>query len=136
MVQHVVLAGTFLAALGTALVAGLLFAFSVAVMTALGRLPPPQGIQAMQAINVAILSPLFLAVFLGTAAVSLLLSVAALAGAASPGARIGLAMGGALYLVGVLGVTAACNIPRNDALAAVDPASAGAAAAWLRYLSG
>ena len=136
MVQQVVLAGTYLAILGSALIAGLLFAFSVAVMTALGRLTPPQGIQAMQAVNVAIVNPLFLAVFLGTAALSLALAVAALLGAAGAGARLGLVLGAALYLAGVIGVTAACNIPRNEALAALDPAGVGAAANWARYLAG
>ena len=135
MVQQVVLAGTTLALLVSAMVAGLLFAFSVAVMTALGRLPPPQGIQAMQAVNVAIVNPLFLAVFLGTAALSLALAVAAPLGATDAGARLGLLLGAALYLAGVIGVTAACNIPGNEALAAFDPAGVSATATWARYLA-
>src|SRR5690606_28980359 len=44
-----------LAALGCALMAGLFFAFSVAVMRALGALPAAQGIAAMQSINAVIL---------------------------------------------------------------------------------
>src|SRR5262249_36312950 len=44
--------------------AGLFFAFSVAVMQALARLPAAGGIAAMQSINIAILNPLFLSVFL------------------------------------------------------------------------
>ena len=57
----------FAAALGCGLMGGLFFAFSVAVMKALGRLPPAEGIAAMQSINVAILNPVFLTVFFGTA---------------------------------------------------------------------
>jgi hypothetical protein len=50
---------TFLAALGSALIGGLFFAFSAFVMRALGRLPPAGGIAAMQSINVAVLNPVF-----------------------------------------------------------------------------
>jgi hypothetical protein len=45
---------TVLAALGSGLVAGIFFAFSAFLMTALSRLPPLQGIAAMQSINVAV----------------------------------------------------------------------------------
>jgi uncharacterized membrane protein len=43
--------------------------------------------------------------------------------------------GGLLYVVGCFCVTMAFNVPRNDALAAVDPASAEGAALWTTYLS-
>jgi uncharacterized membrane protein len=59
---------TLVAALGCGLMAGLFFAFSVSVMKALARLPSAEGIAAMQSINVAIINPVFLAVFFGTAA--------------------------------------------------------------------
>ena len=62
---------TFAAALGAGLMAGLFFAFSTCVMTALGRQPAPCGIAAMQAVNEVILNPVFLLVFMGTPAVSL-----------------------------------------------------------------
>jgi uncharacterized membrane protein len=42
--------------------------------------------------------------------------------------------GGTLYLVGVIGLTVAYHVPRNDALAALDPASADAAQHWATYL--
>jgi uncharacterized membrane protein len=54
-------------AIGCGLIAGVFFAFSVSVMIALRRISAPCGIAAMQAINVAIINPLFLGVFLGTA---------------------------------------------------------------------
>ena len=50
---------TLIAALGAGLMSGLYFGFSVAVMIALGRLPPTGGIVAMQSINRAILNPPF-----------------------------------------------------------------------------
>jgi len=59
---------TAVAELGCALVSGVFFAFSTLVMKALSRLPAPQGIAAMQAINRAALTPVFLALFLGTGA--------------------------------------------------------------------
>jgi uncharacterized membrane protein len=53
-------------ALGCGLIAGVFFAFSVFVMSALARLQPAQGIVAMQSINIRVLNPLFLGVFMGT----------------------------------------------------------------------
>jgi hypothetical protein len=59
-----------LLALGAGLVAGVFFAFSNFVMKALGQLPADQGVAAMQRINVVVLNPAFLALFVGTAAVA------------------------------------------------------------------
>jgi uncharacterized membrane protein len=59
---------TLFAALGCGLVAGVFFAFSTFVMKALARLPAPQGIAAMQSINVIVINPWFMTAFLGTAA--------------------------------------------------------------------
>jgi uncharacterized membrane protein len=42
--------------------------------------------------------------------------------------------GGACYLAGTLLVTALCNVPRNDALAAVAPDAVNAAGLWADYL--
>jgi uncharacterized membrane protein len=64
-----------LAALGCGLSAGVLFAFSSFVMNALGRLPPPQGIAAMQSINIAAISPVFFMPFFGSALLCLYLAV-------------------------------------------------------------
>ncbi len=54
------------AALGSGVVAGIFFAFSSFVMSALGRLPPAQGVAAMQSINETVINPGFLLVFFGT----------------------------------------------------------------------
>ena len=54
-------------ALGCGLMAGTFFAFSVFVMSALARLPAPQGIAAMQSINITVINPVFMLVFMGTA---------------------------------------------------------------------
>jgi len=44
------------------------------------------------------------------------------------------AIGGALYLIGTLLVTVFCNVPRNDALAAVVPDAPHAAGLWSNYI--
>jgi uncharacterized membrane protein len=42
--------------------------------------------------------------------------------------------GGLLYFAGMFVVTMLFNVPRNNALAASDPASAAGAELWARYL--
>lgn len=125
---------TLLSALGCGLIAGAFFAFSSFVMKALGRLPAEQGIAAMQSINVVVINPVFLGVFVGTAIACALLAVASLfrLQAAGSGYLVG---GGALYVLGTFAVTMTMNVPRNDALAAVDGKSADGARVWADYLS-
>ena len=53
---------TFLAALGSGLMAGLFFIFSITIMASLAKLTPANGIAAMQSINVTILGGTFLSV--------------------------------------------------------------------------
>lgn len=125
---------TVLAALGCGLISGVFFAFSTFVMKALSRIPPPQGIAAMQSINVVVLNPIFLGAFVGTALLCLLLAGSALFTWQRPGAGY-LLVGGLLYFVGTFLVTRVFNIPRNDALAAVDPASVEGARLWAGYLA-
>jgi uncharacterized membrane protein len=116
---------TLAAALGCALVGGIFFAFSNFVMKALFRIPAQSGIAAMQAINVTVLNPLFFALFFGTAALCALLLFLRWG---SPFALIG----AALYLAGTIGVTVVFNVPRNNALAGLDPA--GSVSDWRRYV--
>ncbi|SMF48199.1 Uncharacterized membrane protein [Tistlia consotensis] len=120
------------AALGSGLVAGIFFAFSSFVMGALGRLPAPQGIAAMQSINLAVLNPWFFGAFFGTAAACLALGIVALLDLKAPGA-LWLLAGGLLYLAGSIVVTMAGNVPLNQQLAGLDPTSPEAAALWQRF---
>ncbi len=124
---------TLFAALGCALMAGLFFAFSVAVMDALTSRPPAEGIAAMQAINVAILNPVFGVVFFGTAVACVLLAIAAAARRFPSGATHVL-LGCALYLIGTFLLTVVIHVPRNNALAALSPTASGSAALWLDYV--
>jgi uncharacterized membrane protein len=123
-----------LSALGCGLMAGFFFAFSTVIMKALGKVPPAQGVMAMQTINVVVINPLFLAPFLGTAASCVFMIVAALRGGHDPRASYWLAAG-AFYLVGTLLVTMVFNVPRNNALAAVAPDTSEAARLWATYLT-
>ncbi len=113
----------FVAALGSSLVAGIFFAFSNFVMKALARVPPAQGIAAMQSINVVVLNRWFFALFFGTAVSCLALAITSFVRWQKPDAGY-LLVGGLPYLIGTILVTIACNVPLNDALAAVDPSSA------------
>jgi uncharacterized membrane protein len=125
---------TLISALGCGLMAGFFFAFSACVMKALARLPPAQGIAAMQSINVAVINPVFLSAFLGTAAACVLLAVSSLLRWHRPGG-VYLLAGSLLYLAGTLLVTLVFNVPRNNALAAIAPSSADGAIQWTGYLS-
>jgi uncharacterized membrane protein len=124
---------TLVTALGAGLVAGAFFAFSTFIMAALGRIPGPEGIRAMQAINVTVINPWFMTALFGTGAACLAVVVAALVewdGSYGPY----LVAAGALYVFGCIVVTMAFNVPRNNALARATPESAEAAAVWKRYL--
>jgi uncharacterized membrane protein len=125
---------TFTAALGCGLIAGVFFAFSTFVMNALARRPSAEGIAAMQSINITVINPWFMTAFLGTAVACLLLVVSSLLKWNQPGA-IYLLVGSLLYLVGTFGVTMACNVPLNDALAIAKPESTDGANLWASYLT-
>lgn len=133
MLQHVISALLWLGALGCGLIAGLYFAFSTFVMTALGRIDQSSGIAAMNAINSTILRSLFMPLFFGTTVASAALAILALFRLRDPGAWPMLA-GGAIYVVGMFVCTMLFNVPLNNALAGVDPESQEAAPVWARYL--
>jgi len=118
---------------GSGLVAGLFFAFSTSVMPGLRRLPPEHGAAAMQAANRAILNPLFLAVFLGTTLLCLLVAVAAPFSGRDGAAW--LVVGGLLEVVGAFVVTMVVNVPLNNRLDTVDPASVEGGRVWTEYLA-
>jgi uncharacterized membrane protein len=118
-------------AVGSGLVAGVLFGFSSFVMRALDRLPAAEAVAAMQSINREAPTPLFMAALLGTGATATALGISALTRLEEPVARLQLA-GSALYLAAVV-ITAVYHVPRNDALASVDARGVAAAAEWARY---
>ena len=87
----------------------------------------------MQSINIVVLNKWFFAVFFGTAVCCLALAITSFVRWQTAGAGYLLA-GSLLYLIGTILVTIACNVPLNDALAAVDPAGADAGRVWTNYL--
>jgi uncharacterized membrane protein len=120
------------AIVGSGLVSGLLFAFSVVIMRALMQFAPEIGMQAMQRINIVIINPMFLLAFLGTSVLCLAIAVIALLGASHVGSRWLLA-GAVAYLLGPLGITMLFNVPLNNRLA--DTPANHAETEWPRYAS-
>jgi uncharacterized membrane protein len=120
--------------LGCGLIAGVFFAFSVFVMQALARLKPANGITAMQSINIAVINPLFMTVFLGTAAACIFLVVFSLLNWHQAGTSY-LLIASLLYLIGTFGVTIVFNVPLNESLTVVDPNSNDGAKIWANYLT-
>ena len=114
------------AALGSGLVAGCFAVFSLVVMPALVALPAGAGLAAMQAVNRTAVRPVFMLLLFGTGMLCLVLAAAELAG----GRGLLVPVAAAVYLAGVVGVTVLANVPINDALAALDAGTAGAARAW------
>lgn len=125
---------TLACAIGSGVIAGVFFAFSVSVMKALGAIRPACGIAAMQSINIVIINPWFMSVFLGTAVTCAIALVVAVMSWDAAGTW-GVSLGSVLYLVGVFFVTMRFNVPRNNALARVDAESDEAAKLWVDYLS-
>jgi uncharacterized membrane protein len=88
----------------------------------------------MQSINVAAITPLFMAALFGTAVACLVLAFISWSMWEKPGA-VYLLAGSMLYLVGTILVTIVFNVPRNEALSAVAPASADSATLWASYVT-
>ncbi|OUD02089.1 DUF1772 domain-containing protein [Streptomyces swartbergensis] len=124
---------TVLGVLGTGLVAGVFCGFSTFVMRGLATLPPAQGVAAMNAINVAAVTPPFMVLFLGSAVLCAVIAVVTFVLWPDEG-TVELLVGSALYLFGSFGLTVIANVPRNDALAGLEPGTPEAAAYWPAYV--
>lgn len=109
-----------LSIIGTGLSAGLFFAFSSFVMSALNRLPAQQAIAAMQSINLAVLNPVFGALFFGTTLLNAALAIDSLFHLGDIRSNY-LFIGSALYVLGSFLITLACNVPLNNKLATLQP---------------
>ncbi|MEP2988197.1 MAG: anthrone oxygenase family protein [Parasphingorhabdus sp.] len=120
-------------ALSVGIMAGVYFTFSVFVMRSLDALEMPMGMIAMQSINRIIQKSLFLPLFFVSSLACLILMVLGVMRWDEPGAWQ-MATGGALYVVGMLVVTIAGNVPLNNALEAVNANGADGEAMWRRYM--
>ncbi|MFI2376668.1 DUF1772 domain-containing protein [Streptomyces sp. NPDC018964] len=124
---------TVLGVLGTGLTAGVFCAFSTFVMRGLATLPPAQGVAAMRAVNVPAVRPAFMLLFLGTAVLCAVVTVVTFVLWPDEGA-VEMLVGGVLYLAGSSGLTVVANIPRNEALARLEPDGPEAVAYWPVYV--
>jgi uncharacterized membrane protein len=124
---------TLVAVVGAGLVGGVFFAFSNFVMKALGRLPSSEGAAAMQSINITVITPTFMTALFGMGLVSLVLIVWGLVDLDEPYAGW-LIAGGVIYVIGEIVTTGGYHVPRNNALARVDPESEEGARVWKTYL--
>ncbi|WP_432809386.1 DUF1772 domain-containing protein [Pantanalinema sp. GBBB05] len=133
MLEQLYLPLKLIAALGCGLIAGVFFAFSTFVMKALAQQPPAQGIATMQSINITVINPWFMAVFLGTSMLCLIIIVTSLLQRQQ--AATYLLIGALFYLVGCFGVTMVFNVPLNERLAVADPNSTEGVNLWATYLT-
>jgi len=133
MIERILLVLTFTAAIGSGVVGGIFFAFSTFVMAALGRLPAEQGIAAMQSINVTVLNPVFFFAFFGTGLVCVALAAGSYFWWDEAGGKL-ILIASLIYIFGCVGVTIACNVPLNEALAVAQANTPEAATLWSRYL--
>jgi uncharacterized membrane protein len=124
---------TFAGVLGAGVVGGVFYAFSSFVMPGLQRLPAPQGVAAMNEINVTAEHPAFMVAFMGTTILCLYLGVRGIVDWGDRRATL-LVTGSALYLVGAFLLTVVHNVPLNNQLADVQPDAANAAAHWHEYV--
>ncbi len=121
-------------AVGSGVEAGVFFAFSTLVMASLAGLPARHGLAAMQAINAAAERPAFLLPLMGTTVANAGLAIAAgLEHGRSSALQL---VGSGCFLVGVMGVTVAYHVPRNRALADLDPDTSPAPERWAGYVTG
>jgi uncharacterized membrane protein len=88
----------------------------------------------MNAINVTVINRSFMLAFFGSAVLCLAATALSIFEWSATGGTL-VALASALYLAGCIGVTIVCNVPLNNALAAVPLGTPQAAALWMRYLS-
>ncbi len=108
-----------LSILAYALVGGVFLAFSDFIMRALANTSGVGGIDAMQSINRAVFRWAFMALFLGMAPVSLILTGYSVLNFGSTEMSFPM-LAGAIYLIGCFGVTIVFNVPMNETLAKMD----------------
>ena len=121
------------AAVASGLVAGVFLTFSDFVMRSLGRAAPEAGIEAMQMINREVYRSQFMVLLIGMSVVSIALAVGGLV-LVGGGVAGWLAAADAVYIAGVMAVTARFNVPMNQRLDSEDPASESARSVWRVYL--
>ena len=128
---------TSIAAILSALAAGMMYVFSTFVMRGLDRTGPVDAITAMRGMNAeANSSPTFLLTYFGATILALVVGVIAVIQLRQPGS-VWLLVGAVFAILGAV-ITMAFNVPLNNHLDALNPAGlspADAAREWQAYLS-
>jgi uncharacterized membrane protein len=119
------------AILAYALVGGVFLAFSDFIMRSLALTGGHGGVEAMQVINREVFRWVFMALFLGMAAVSLIIAGYGAFGLSGPAGTL-IMMAGLVYLIGCFGVTVFFNVPMNEALAGMEMSSGTTRDYWLQ----
>jgi uncharacterized membrane protein len=114
------------ATIAAGLQAGTYYVWACGVMPGLAKVDDRTFTSSLNHMNVAIVNPVFMLSFLGAPA------LAAGAVAVSPSGARGWAIAGLVLALGTVAVTAAGNIPLNDALAA-GGSRADFETAWVRW---
>lgn len=114
------------AVVASGLQAGTYYTWASGVMPGLATVEDRAFVSAMQQVNVAIVNPVFLTSFVGAPL------LAALGAVSADGSARAWAVAGLVLAVATVAVTAAGNVPLNDALAAVDQRADGATLAAAR----
>lgn len=128
------------AALAVGLMAGVFFGYAVAVMPGLGRTDDRTFVGAFQAMDRAIMTPLFLAVFVGALLLTGLAAALHLSGDAQ--AVLPWVLGAFVLYLATFAITIRVNVPLNNAIKAagdsdrIDPAAVRAQfgeGKWVRW---
>lgn len=120
------------AALSSAIMAGVYFAFSCFIMQAFNKLSASQAVASMNVINVTIVRSVFMPIFFGSTIVSLLLIIAATFHWSETGSAI-MMLAGLVYFIGMFICTAIFNVPLNNRLASLEPDSENLNKIWSHY---
>lgn len=115
--------------LAFAIIGGVFLAFSDFIMRSLDRANAPDGIDVMQVINREVFKYVFIPLFLGMTAVSLIIVGYAYINLTGMAATL-IIIGAGVYLVGAFGVTVVFNVPMNKRLAALAYTSDAALSYW------
>ena len=118
-----------LSILAYALVAGVFLAFSDFIMRSLSLTGGTGGVEAMQVINREVFRWVFMALFLGMAAMSLVIVGYGATNLAHPSGGL-ILVAGLVYLSGCFVVTVFFNVPMNEALAGMNLSDDATHAYW------
>ncbi len=120
-----------IAIIAYALVGGVFLAFSDFIMRSLALTGGHGGVEAMQVINREVFRWVFMALFLGMAAVSAIVVGYGAFGVTGPAGTV-IMLAGLVYLLGCFGVTVFFNVPMNEALAGMEMSSDTTRDYWLQ----